>query len=193
MRGNGGGIIFAGEMLLQLLTPRRIEGERLQFISTPLNLEMCRRHAGGSGIDLSPWVESLEESLQTGAVYSRAFPITPDELVNGQGQRYHGPVVLITDARCYSTTDIFAAGFQDHEVGIILGVDGNTGAGGANVWTHGLLSQLMQPGGSGQTTPTGRCRAAPRCGWRSGRRSGSARRRGRRSRIWVWCPTSATL
>ena len=153
VRGNGGGIIFAGEMLLQLLTPRRIEGERLQFISTPLNLEMCRRHAAGSGIDLSPWVELLEELLQTGAVYSRAFPITPDELVNGQGQRYHGPVVLITDARCYSTTDIFAAGFQDHEIGVVLGVDGNTGAGGANVWTHDLLSQLMQPSGSGQTTP----------------------------------------
>jgi len=154
VRSNGGGIIFAGEMLLQLLTPRRIEAERLQFISTPLNLEMCQRHAGsGSGIDLSPWVESLEESLQTGAVYSRAFPITPDELVNGRGQHYHGPVVLITDARCYSTTDIFAAGFQDHGIGVVLGVDGNTGAGGANVWTHDLLSQLMQPHGPGQTTP----------------------------------------
>lgn len=153
VRGNGGGIIFAGEMLLQLLTPRHIEAERLQFISTSLNLELCRRNAGGSGVDLAPWVESLEESLQTGAVYSRAFPITPEELLNGRGQRYHGPVVLVTDARCYSTTDIFAAGFQDHEIGVVLGVDGNTGAGGANVWTHGLLSDLMRSGGPGQTTP----------------------------------------
>ena len=51
--------------------------------------------------------------------------------------------MLITDARCYSATDIFAAGFQDHGIGSILGVDANTGAGGANVWTHGLLSQLV--------------------------------------------------
>ena len=36
------------------------------------------------------------------------------------GQRYFGPVVLITDARCYSATDIFAAGFADHEIGPIL-------------------------------------------------------------------------
>jgi len=52
-------------------------------------------------------------------------------------------VVLITNARCYSTTDIFAAGFQDHGIGKVLGVDNNTGAGGANVWTHQLLLQLL--------------------------------------------------
>jgi C-terminal processing protease CtpA/Prc len=149
VRGNGGGIIFAGEMLLQLLTPRRIEPERLQFINTPLNLELCRRNGPGSDIDLSPWVQSMAESVQTGAVYSRAFPITPEDLANGIGQRYHGPVVLITDARCYSTTDIFAAGFQDHEIGVVLGVDLNTGAGGANVWTHALLRQLLP----GQSSP----------------------------------------
>ena len=53
-------------------------------------------------------------------------------------------MVLVTDARCYSATDIFAAGFQDHAIGPVLGVDDNTGAGGANVWTHGLLRQLLQ-------------------------------------------------
>mgnify|MGYP001212172563 CR=1 FL=1 len=57
------------------------------------------------------------------------------------GQR--NPVVLITDALCYSTTDIFAAGFQDHHIGTILGVDANTGAGGANVWEYALIAELM--------------------------------------------------
>jgi C-terminal processing protease CtpA/Prc len=52
--------------------------------------------------------------------------------------------VSVTDARCYSATDIFTAGFADHAIGKILGVEDNTGAGGANVWTHGLLSQLLQ-------------------------------------------------
>jgi hypothetical protein len=52
--------------------------------------------------------------------------------------------VLVTDARCYSATDIFAAGFQDHEIGPVLGIDDNTGAGGANVWTHGLLKVLLE-------------------------------------------------
>ena len=54
--------------------------------------------------------------------------------MNQTGQVYHGPVVLVTDALCYSATDTFAAGFQDHEIGKVLGVDDNTGAGGANVW-----------------------------------------------------------
>jgi C-terminal processing protease CtpA/Prc len=49
----------------------------------------------------------------------------------------------VTDALCYSATDIFAAGFQDHAIGRVLGIHQNTGAGGANVWTHGLLRRLI--------------------------------------------------
>ena len=47
-------------------------------------------------------------------------------LCNLFGQRYYGPVALIIDALCYSTTDIFAAGFQDHEIGPVIGT--TTGA-----------------------------------------------------------------
>ena len=36
---------------------------------------------------------------------------------------------------------------------MILGVDDNTGAGGANVWTHGLLSQLEQLPAPDPATP----------------------------------------
>ena len=56
-------------------------------------------------------------------------------------------MVLVTDALCYSATDIFAAGFQDHRIGPVLGADDNTGAGGANVWTHALLLQLLGQNG----------------------------------------------
>ena len=103
----------------------------------------------------------MVRSVETGAVYSRAFPITPDDFANEKGQKYHGPVVLVTDARCYSATDIFAAGFKDHGIGPILGVDDNTGAGGANVWTHGLLRQLLSlpspadPGSPYESLPAG--------------------------------------
>ena len=145
VRGNGGGHIWASEGLLQVLTPREIEPEPTQFINTALNLKICRRHQSNPvGIDLSPWVDSIEQAIETGATYSRGFPITPRDFANNRGQKYHGPVVLITDAKCYSATDIFAAGFQDHEIGPIVGIDDNTGAGGANVWTHGLLRQLLQ-------------------------------------------------
>lgn len=144
VRGNGGGHIYAAEMTLQTLTPARILPEPAQFTTTALNRDLCRQHPDDRGpIDLGPWLPSIEQAVQTGATYSNAYSITPTTLANGIGQRYYGPVVLVTDARCYSATDIFAAGFADHRIGAVLGVDSNTGAGGANVWTHGLLHQLL--------------------------------------------------
>jgi hypothetical protein len=157
VRGNGGGHIWAAELLLQTMTPTRITPEPVEFLASTVNLELCRLHARGEhGIDLGPWLPSLDQAVETGAVHSRAFPITPPDAANMIGQRYHGPVVLVTDARCYSATDIFAAGFADHGIGPVLGVDANTGAGGANVWTHGLLRRLY-PGDSSpyRELPTG--------------------------------------
>ncbi|WP_242001502.1 S41 family peptidase [Kribbella steppae] len=155
VRDNGGGHIYASEFTLQTLTPRYISPEPVQFISTSLNLRICRRHKDNpAGIDLGPWFDSLDLATETGAAYSAAKPITPEDGANDIGQTYHGPVVLITDARVYSATDIFAAGFADHEIGTILGVDDNTGAGGANVWTHGLLAALLnEPPPPDSTSP----------------------------------------
>ena len=132
VRGNGGGQIDAGERLLQLFTPRRVKPELFEFINTPLNLEICRSAPKVWG--MRKWAKSIAESVMTSATYSSGFPITSEEDCNDIGQVYYGPVVLITDALSYSTTDIFAAGFQDNGVGEILGTSGNTGAGGANVW-----------------------------------------------------------
>ncbi|HEX8367002.1 MAG TPA: S41 family peptidase [Pyrinomonadaceae bacterium] len=154
VRGNGGGIILNGELILQLLTPRRIEPEPVQFINTPLNLEICRRNDANSNFaDLSKWVDSMKQALQTGATFSAGFSITDPDDCNRLGQRYFGPAMLITDALCYSTTDIFAAGFQDHEIGPILGVDNNTGAGGANVWEQRFFVSHLLPGSVYEALP----------------------------------------
>lgn len=142
VRGNGGGKIRAGERLLQLFTPRRIKPELFEFINTPLNLEVCR--LAPKRWNLSRWVESIAESVVTGAIYSSGFPLNSEESCNDIGQVYHGPVILITDALSYSTTDIFAAGFQDNEVGEVLGTSNNTGAGGANVWWYEDLMNAVR-------------------------------------------------
>lgn len=166
VRDNGGGRILNSEYLLQLLTPHRITPEPVQFISTPLTLELCRKPVRAVdqstsdrlGIPLDKlrefatlrshladiWSDSLEQSVQTGATFSKALPLSDPGDANALGQRYHGPVALITNAQCYSATDIFIAGFRDHAIGTIVGVDENTGAGGANVFTHdGLLVPLL--------------------------------------------------
>lgn len=142
VRGNGGGAIAAGERLLQLFTPRTIEPERSHFINTPLTLRLV------SAVPwLATWKPSMIPSVALGTVYSDGFPIEEghEERCNAVGQRYFGPVVLLVDALCYSATDIFAAGFQDHEIGPVLGTAGSTGAGGANAWDLNFLSTLVGP------------------------------------------------
>jgi C-terminal processing protease CtpA/Prc len=167
VRGNGGGFVVAAEFLLQFLTPRRIQPEPMQLISTDGTANLCANIA-----DLADWRASIDQSVETGAQYSSALPLYPAELVNSVGQLYHGPVVLITDALCYSATDIFSAGFQDHEIGTVLGVDDATGAGGANVWTHENLLAGW-PGGPFRRLPAGaQFRVALRRSLRVGRRSG---------------------
>ncbi len=159
VRGNGGGYVIAAEFLLQFLTPRTVAPEPFQFVTTPGTTELARTVP-----DYGDWRASLEEAVTTGAAYSTALPLSPVDAVNSVGQIYQGPVVLVTDAQCYSACDIFAAGFQDHEIGPVLGVEANTGAGGANVvtheslrgeWTDGKLKQL--PKGAQMRVSLRRC------------------------------------
>jgi hypothetical protein len=131
VRGNPGGFINIGERSLQLLTPKAIQPEPFHFVASPQTLAMATTRNG-----LQEWAEPIKRGIETGAGFSQGFPLTSIEACNDIGQVYQGPVVLITDALCYSTTDMFAAGFQDHAIGRILGVHQATGAGGANVWDH---------------------------------------------------------
>ncbi len=134
IRANPGGHIPAAEAALQLLTRKPVEPVRFSLTTTPFALALCDSHPSFRG-----WVPSVESAVETGEDYSQALALSdPGELARGL-RRYRGPVVLITDALCYSAADIFAAGFQDNEVGHVLGTAGYTGAGGANVWTHDLL------------------------------------------------------
>jgi hypothetical protein len=138
VRSNGGGLIHAGERLLQLLTPRAVEPCRFHFLNSTRTEQITRRRA------FTNWNRSIAQAVETGAEYSQGLPLLPLAAYNDIGQKYQGPVVLITDALCYSTTDIFAAGFQDNGIGPILGIDENTGAGGANVWEYPLIAQLLR-------------------------------------------------
>ncbi|MFI6483318.1 S41 family peptidase [Nonomuraea sp. NPDC050663] len=142
VRGNRGGNILMAELSLQALTARRIEPMPAQFLSTPLNLRICRNQRS-----MEPWLRSMEQAMETGAPFSAGIPFTPASRLARVPQSYFGPSVLVTDARCYSSGDVFAAGYQDHGIGDVLGVDDTTGAGGANVWEFPLLMQLASGDG----------------------------------------------
>ncbi|MFF5077174.1 S41 family peptidase [Actinoplanes sp. NPDC000266] len=138
IRGNGGGAVLASEMCLQALVARPVEPEPAQFSATPLNLRIARQND-----QLKDWRKSLDQAIESGALYSAGIPLTGRDMLEVVPQSYFGPIVLLTDARCYSAADIFAAGFQDNGIGLVLGVDNNTGAGGGNIWQLGdLLARL---------------------------------------------------
>jgi hypothetical protein len=144
VRDNPGGKIVAAERILQLLTPRRpIEPERLYFINTPRTLELCELQA--KGYDLSSWIPSIARAMETGATFSASFPISSEaDYCNDLEQVYRGPVVLVTNALTYSAAEFFAAGFQDHRIGTILGADDTTGAAGAHVKDYDTLRKFLE-------------------------------------------------
>lgn len=140
VRGNPGGTIDAGERILQLLSPRTIQPEPLQCLSTGHVLRLTEADAS----PLGHWEDLVDEGLMTGAPLSRGRPISSFEDCNDRGQRYQNPVVLIVDPLSYSTSDIMAAGFDDHEIGTIIGTAERTGAGGANAWGADIVDATLE-------------------------------------------------
>lgn len=139
IRDNPGGVALIGERMLQLLTPRTIQPVSVQFINSSLTLQICENLP-----DLQPWRSSILRAVESGSMFSAALPMSDVEACNDYGQKYHGPSVLIVNGLCFSTADIFAAGFQDHAIGDILGTDERTGAGGADVVVHSALCKRMK-------------------------------------------------
>jgi C-terminal processing protease CtpA/Prc len=140
LRANPGGVIPSGEALAQLFTNEDITPQSTSFRNTRAT------RALGQLPQFSRWRRSLDMQMETGDVYSQGFPLTSDGLAP-RGV-YLGPVALIVDSLCYSTTDFLSAGMQDQRLATIIGTDPVTGAGGANVWTQGTLNSLVTATGS---------------------------------------------
>ncbi|HET9444446.1 MAG TPA: S41 family peptidase [Acidimicrobiales bacterium] len=141
LRANPGGLIWAAERLLQLFTPRTVAPTRFSLLASPLTRAMAL--APQNEIALGPWRQSLLDAVATGEAYSQAVPMTPVERCNDLGQVYGGPVVAVVDANTYSAGDLFAAGFVDNELGLLVTVGEATGAGGANVWDTERVEEAL--------------------------------------------------
>jgi Peptidase family S41 len=152
VRSNPGGAIDAAERILQLMTPRRIEPARFHFINSQqtqkiafrLKDEEARSSLNADQLEWNPWVTDLLASVHSADFVTAGRTLTPTDAANDREQCYQGPVTLLIDASSYSATDIFAAGFQDHGIGQVIGVDENTGGGGANRWLHEQLRENLK-------------------------------------------------
>jgi hypothetical protein len=142
VRANPGGTIPAGEGLLQLLSPKPIQAEKVAFRITS-NIQKLAM----SSPFFEPWRRSLNLRYETGGIFSQGFTLYDPTLADDLVGSYRNPVVLIVDALSYSATDFFAAGFQDNGIGKVIGTDIMSGAGGANVWTHSQLQQAAMAAG----------------------------------------------
>lgn len=130
IRGNTGGYIAAGELVLQLFSPQPIVPTRFQFRVTDLTRAMVE--ASDAFIR---WRPSFVEAFKTGEAYTRGIQMEGDDIdYNKVGRKYAGPVILISDALAFSTADMFAAGFIDNEIGRVICTDDNMAAAGGNVW-----------------------------------------------------------
>lgn len=145
LRGNPGGLIPAGEGLVQMLTKRPVQAAPVSFRSTVGTYALSRLP------DFAPWQRSLERMYASGEVYSQGFPLTDVSRV--PAYRYPGKTVLIIDGLSYSTCDFFAADFQDNGIGPIVGTDLQTGGGGANVWGYDVLVQYALRAGGPPLAP----------------------------------------
>jgi hypothetical protein len=160
IRGNPGGNIQAAERMLQMLTASRIHPVNFHLVNTPAvqrMLEILRSQSGNPGgltpeeserltaaqVKLQPWIDDPAPSGATGDPLTPGHPLTPEGKANEIGQVYKGPCVLLTDGWTYSAADIFSAGFQDHAIGPVIGMDNSTGGGGANVWSHDDLLNTL--------------------------------------------------
>lgn len=142
VRANPGGTIPAGEILLQLLTPDPIACSPNEFRATPATRQLS--HGAES---FERWSRSLDLVLETGQAFSQGYPLWSRDLCAGLEGSYRGPAVVIMDALSYSTTDYFVGGFVDNNLGTVIGADPTTGAGGANVWSLGQITQFAEMGG----------------------------------------------
>jgi Peptidase family S41 len=141
LRGNPGGLIWAAERLLQLFTDKLVTPTRFSLVATPLTRAMAESEF--NHLELDAWLDSLTDAVSTGEVYSAPVALTDPAWCQDIGRTYPGTAVLVVDPNTYSSGDLFAAGWADHEIGPLISIGEATGAGGANVWGDLQLNEAL--------------------------------------------------
>jgi C-terminal processing protease CtpA/Prc len=141
VRGNPGGYIVFAEKLVQLFSTKEVEPTKVQMLANQLNEDIFLK---ANGQEDNRWSSAVRGALKAGKEMISPMPITPKTEANSLGQIWFRPVVVLTDAACFSACDLFSAGMQDNGAGVVIGIHKTTGAGGANVMEHSVFRQIME-------------------------------------------------
>ncbi len=141
IRSNPGGPIVEAESMLELLTPERVTPALFHYpnsdaVQRALNSLTQDQPAPFITREFENWNDGKTHGVGSGAPITSGQRITPVDYANRFGQIYQGPVILLVDAATCGAAELFAAGFQDHGIGPIIGVDENTGGTGGKRWKH---------------------------------------------------------
>ena len=169
VRDNGGGNIKIAEEMVQLFTPKEVLPGKVRLLPTDLNRQIFLK--SNDNVE-NGWTGDIAAAQQSNAKYTNPRPITTESQANRYGQAYFKPVVILTNARCYSACDLFSALMQDHAAAKVIGQDKHTGAGGANVMEYDAFRQIL-----GNDNPANPIKVLPgyqsfRVSWRQSIRSG---------------------
>ena len=145
VRSCRGGSIRIADQLTARCAGRPIERIKGQFRNTRLNEAYCRRRANKIKM-YRAWADSIRTRAAEGLLYSAALPfaeeahLDPPPSAAGNGDI---PKLMIIDQYTASAAEVFAAGFADHGLGEVLGVQPTT----AGACSHGVrLNKLMMEG-----------------------------------------------
>ena len=147
IRGNPGGDAIVAEDLIELFSLRHVARQGLQFPNTTEALKFAallyKRQGGAGSRDMNDF---QAQARATGAAFASSPPFEPGRAVWAPtpADVYHGPVVLIIDANCFSSSELFAAGMQDHDLAEVIGTDRQTGGGGGNVLAHEEIREVCK-------------------------------------------------
>lgn len=118
LRDNPGGQISLAEGIFQFF---KLDAKLslARALVTPLNkLLMASDHGD------ERWFEAISNSR---GKYTNQIPYFNDRFVNHYGMIFLKPVGVLVNSACYSSCDMFTAGFQDNEIGVVYGTEPQTG------------------------------------------------------------------
>jgi|GEM_PF-4389507 len=84
-------------------------------------------------------LNQINKSIEDQKSYIKPLTFHEKKKINDFGQNSFGKVIILTNARCYSSCDLFVSEMKSQTNALIVGEDGTTGAGGATVLTHDQL------------------------------------------------------